>query len=369
MQVIIRQSTYAYDDLRPRFFGIMDALGGAGIRPGSRVLIKPNLLLSAKPEDAIVTHPLVVKAAVEYVLERQALPVVSDSPAMASVEKVLRESGIRQALAGLAVVCRPFEASVKVDIGPPFGAIDLAQDVLEADYVINLPKLKTHGQMLMTLGIKNLFGCVVGYRKPEWHMRAGVDRDMFARLLVLIARRIRPAFTVLDGILALEGDGPGKGGTPRNVGVLMGSKDPAAVDWAACLILGLDLHQVPTMKIAEEMGWLSDPLEIDGTWVPVKGFNFPDLEPIVFGPKIFQRLSRQYLLQRPVPDMNTCKLCGECVKICPAKAIIRDNTELRFDYDVCIRCYCCLEICPYGAIHKKDNRVARLVRTIAGRIL
>jgi len=369
MPVIIRRSTYAYDELRPRFFEIMDALGGQEIRQGSRVLVKPNLLSPAKPRDAIVTHASVVRAAVEYVLEKRALPVVSDSPAIGSFEKILRDSGIREALAGLDVPCRPFEASSRVDVGPPFGEIDLARDALDADVIINLPKLKTHGQMLMTLGVKNLFGCVIGFRKPEWHMRAGVDKAVFARLLVQIARRVKPSFTVLDGILALEGEGPGKGGIPRDIGILMGSRDPLAVDRAVCLMLGLSQDQVPTLKAAGDMGLTSGELELDGTLPEIRDFKLPEIGSLVYGPASFQRLIRRYLLQRPVPDGEACKLCGECAKICPAKAITRRGARLQFAYDDCIRCYCCLEVCPYGAIRKKDNPVARLVRTVAGKVL
>jgi uncharacterized protein (DUF362 family) len=124
--------------------------------------------------------------------------------------------------------------------------------------------------MLLTLGIKNLFGCVVGYRKPEWHMRAGVDRMLFARLLVLIARRIRPAFTILDGILAMKGEGPGKSGTPREIGVLMGSTDPLAVDLAVCRMLDLTRFRCADPTVATEMGLLSDGLTIDGRWPDVQ---------------------------------------------------------------------------------------------------
>ena len=369
MTVIIRQSTYDYDDLKPRFFEIMDALGGADIQPGSRVLIKPNLLSPAKPHEALLTHPLVIKAAVEYVLERRAFALVSDSPAIGSFEKILRDNGIRDALGGLDAVCRPFEASGKVDVGPPFGAIHLAQDALEADVIINLPKWKTHSQMLMTLGVKNMFGCVIGFRKPEWHMRAGVDKAMFARLLVLIARRLHPAFTVLDGILAMEGEGPGKGGIPRKVGILAGAKEPLDLDKTVCAMLGLPAERVPILKMAAEMGCLSRDVTVDGSYPEIRDFRFPDMEPLVYGPPIFQRQIRRYLLQRPVPGMDKCQLCGECVKICPAKAIKRQGRHLRFDYDQCIRCYCCLEVCPFGAIRKKDNRAARIVRSLAEKII
>ena len=369
MHVIVRTATYTYTELRPRFFDIMDALGGKDICPGSRVLIKPNLLSPAKPKQALLTHPSLIRAAVDYVLERKAVPQVCDSPAIGPFEKILRDNGIREALADSNVPCRPFEASIPVDIGPPFGTIELAKEAVEADTVINLPKLKTHDQMLLTMGVKNLFGCVVGYRKPEWHMRAGVDRTLFARLLVLIARRIRPSYTVLDGILAMEGEGPGKSGIPREIGVLMGATDPLAVDLAVCRMLGLPPAVVPTLRVASDMGLLSEDLTVDGQWPEVNDFVLPPMENLVFGPESFQRLARLYLLQRPVPDMNLCKLCGECLKICPAKAIEKDGRRLLFHYDQCIRCYCCQEICPSGAIRKKDNRMARAVRAVAERIL
>jgi len=368
-QVVSRPSTYDYEDLRGRTFEILDALGGGGMGAGSRVLIKPNLLQSAGPKEAIVTHPLLVRAVVEYCLRAGARPAVYDSPAIGSFEKILRDGGFKQALAGLDVVCLPFETSVKTDIGPPFGAIELAPEPLEADLVINLPKLKTHGQMLLTLAVKNLFGCVVGYRKPEWHLRAGIDKILFARLLVLIAERIRPGLTLLDGILALEGDGPGKGGIPREVGVLIGSRDPLAVDLAVCCLLGLPPETLPVLKVADDLGLLPPAWEVDGPLPVLSDFRLPVMEPLVFGPAVLHGLARRYLLQRPVADPGICKLCGECIRICPAKAIVCQGKTLRFNYAACIRCYCCLEICPFGAIRKRDNWAARVVRAVGERVL
>ena len=152
---------------------------GRGMRPiesGMRVLIKPNFLAPAAPERAMTTHPLVVRAVVEHVLGQGGRPTVADSPGRGSFERLLREGGYAQALAGLDVAVRPFRETVKVDIGAPFGRIDLAREAVQADLVVNLPKLKTHTMMLLTLGVKNLFGCVVGLAKPEWHMRSGIDR-------------------------------------------------------------------------------------------------------------------------------------------------------------------------------------------------
>ncbi len=253
-RVIIRKAAYDYKTLRPVFFEVMDALGGERIEANCRVVIKPNLLAPAPPEKAIVTHPLVVRAAVEYVLERHASPVISDSPAMGSFEKVLKESGIKDALKGLDVEYREFKKSVSVAAGVPFHTVAIAEDALTSDVMINLPKLKTHAQMLLTLGVKNLFGCIVGLSKPEWHFRTGVDREIFARLLVQICKAVAPSFTVLDGILAMEGQGPGRGGVPREIGVLMGSNDAVALDAAVCGMLGIGPEELLTCRAAKEMG-------------------------------------------------------------------------------------------------------------------
>ena len=196
--VIVRNATYDSNTLRPVIFGMMEAMGGEKIGSGSRVLIKPNLLSPALPRQAVLTHPAVVRAVVEYCNERGARPLVADSPAMGGFDLILRRSGIRDALRGLNCECRPFQNSVRVDIGEPFGAIEIAEDAVRADVIVNLPKLKTHSQMLLTLAVKNLFGCVIGYRKPEWHMRAGVDRQAFARLIARIGMTLRPAFNILS---------------------------------------------------------------------------------------------------------------------------------------------------------------------------
>ncbi len=366
-RVIVRKAGYESETLTPLFGEMMTALGGERIQRGSRVLIKPNLLSPAFPGQALLTHPAVIRAAVVYVLRLGAKPLVADSPAIGSFEKILRDGGIRDALQGLDVEVRPFRESVKADVGAPFDRIEMAADALAADFVINLPKLKTHGQMLLTLGVKNLFGCIVGFRKPEWHMRAGVDREMFARLLVQICRRIRPAFTILDGVLAMEGEGPGKSGTPRPLGVLVGGEDPFAVDEAVCRMIGLDPQKLPTLRVAKALGLTEGKLEVDGALPAVDDFKLPDAAPLVYGPDRLQGWIRRHVVQRPVADGSRCTLCGECGKFCPARAISMPGKGLRFDYDRCIRCYCCIEICPQGALRAVETPAGRMIRRITDR--
>ena len=246
-------------------------------------------------------------------------------------------------------------------IGTGIGII--AKDVLEADVVVNLAKLKTHAQMLLTLGVKNMFGCVVGLRKPEWHLRAGTDRHMFARLLVQIYKAVSPAMTIIDGILALEGQGPGKSGTPRDLNLLAGSQNAIAADMAISSVLGLDPQDLLTHKAAGQLQLVPEDIHVHGEFNILNDFNFPEMGAMTIGPEFLHGVMRKYVLQKPASDNRKCKLCGECWRYCPVKAIDHHVKGIKYNYDTCIRCYCCLEICPHGAITIKKPLIGRLIRT------
>jgi uncharacterized protein (DUF362 family)/Pyruvate/2-oxoacid:ferredoxin oxidoreductase delta subunit len=362
IDVLFKNTSYAATDLGTTIHEIMDGAGADRIQPGMRVLIKPNLLLPAVPEVAVTTHPLVVKAVVAYVLEKGALPVVADSPGMGSFEKILSKGGYLDATGGLDVVFRPFRESVSIDIGKPFGLISLAREALQADFVINLAKLKTHAQMLLTLGVKNMFGCVIGLKKPEWHLKAGLDRALFARLLVQICRTVAPGITIVDGITALEGQGPGKSGTPRKLGLIAGSRNAYAVDMTLCKVLGLDPAVLQTHRAAQELGLLPENINLKGRFHVIDDFVFPDIGPLTMGPKMLHGFMRRNIIQKPIVNNKDCRLCGKCWKYCPAKAITHHIKGIRFNYDTCIRCYCCLEICPHGVIHMHEPLLGRVLR-------
>lgn len=361
-EVIFRKAEYDYTALKPVLFEMIGSACRASIGKGTKVLIKPNLLLPARPEAAVITHPLVVKAAAEYVLEKGGTVKISDSPAIGLFEKILKDGGYRKAFRGLDVEFKEFKTSVKIDIGEPFGSIDMAEDALESDVVINIAKLKTHAQMFLTLGVKNLFGCIVGLKKPEWHLRTGIDREMFARLLVRIHRAVSPQITIVDGILGMEGQGPGKGGTPRRLGVLAGGSSAFSVDVAICRMLGTNPDRLPTNKAAIELGLTDYDVKIIGDYERINDFVFPVQDPLTFGPRPVHRLLRRHFVQRPVADKKLCRLCGECRKYCPAGAISHDKEKVFFDYDRCIRCYCCIEVCPEGALRAAETLPGRIIR-------
>lgn len=365
--VFIRKASYEYNSLKRTIFELLDKAAGEKIKAHSRVVLKPNLLGGAPPEKAMVTHPLVIRAVAEYVIEKGARPQISDSPATAEFEKVLKESGIIQALEGLPVDLLEFKKSVTVETVKPFNKLEIAEDAVKADVLINLPKLKTHSQMLMTLAVKNLFGCVVGIKKPEWHFRAGIDRELFAKLLVLIYAAIKPGITILDGILAMEGQGPGRNGTPRELGILMASESAPAIDSAVCRVIGLQPRELLTNQICGELGLLPETLEIDGELPAVRDFKLPSRTPLVFGPGVMHGFLRSHIAQRPVADKNICRGCGECWKYCPAHAISKSSKrgkKIAFDYDRCIRCYCCLEVCPHAALSARETLAGKILRQI-----
>ncbi|MBF0345332.1 MAG: DUF362 domain-containing protein [Nitrospirae bacterium] len=356
-KVIARESAYEYDILRKDIFDILALLDNGVITSGKVVLIKPNLLRASPVEQAITTHPLIIRFVAEYVLEKGARPLVMDSPAIGKFSKIVKDTGLVDALKGLDITLEEFTASVRIDSHGSakdvddlqFKETELAQEALQADCIINLPKLKTHTQMGLTLAVKNLFGCVVGLRKPEWHLKIGENRDKFAELLISIYRRLRPTINILDGILALEGNGPGTGGIPRQLGVLIAANDAVDVDVAVCQMLDLHPEWLPTNRVAKRLGLIKD-ISIDGRIKKVKGFVLPNSTSLVFGPSFARKFIRQNLTSSPVSDKKLCKLCNECVNICPAKAITNNGKTLHFDYDKCIRCYCCSEVCPHSAI-------------------
>ncbi len=331
-----------------------------------QVLIKPDLLQPAESRQAILTHPLVVKAVVEYVLEKGGRPLVADSPAAGKFNKIVETGGYKEALKGLDVECREFKKTVPVDMGEPFGVIDIAKEAIEADVVVNLPKLKSHAHMLLSLGLKNLFGCVVGLKKAECHSQVGIDRALFAKLLVRIYKAVRPGITIIDGILAMEGQGPGKGGVPRSLGQLVSGRNAVATDVVICSMLGIEPEQLPTNREAMASGEVDTALYVNGDINIINDFKFPDPGDFMDGQRSLSRFVRKHMLQRPVVNNEACRFCGTCWVCCPGKAISWSRENVTFDYDKCIRCYCCIEACPEGVIHAEEPLPGKLMRRFTG---
>jgi len=341
---------------------LLSDLGGVRtfVKPGDRVLLKPNLLLSALPEQAVVTHPALVEVLASMVLDSGAKPFVGDSPPLGNLPRVLSKSGYDDFMKKLNVKPAPFQEKVSLEFpeGRLFRRIDLAREVFDFDCVINLPKLKTHTQMGLTLAVKNLFGTVIGSDKAGWHLRAGKDYDTFATVLVQIYEKVRPALSLIDGILAMEGNGPNSG-TARPVGLIGASADAVALDTVITRLVGFPAESVRTTVLAHRMGagvgdehgieLLGD--DLDG--FPLTNFKPPRSVSMTWNLSYWnpvRRFLENHAITKPVIDAASCRSCGICLDHCPPQAITETGGTMVIDRRKCISCFCCHELCTNDAI-------------------
>lgn len=340
----------------------------AFVKPGDRVLLKANMLSPRSPEKRVTTDPSVVRAAAGLVLEAGGVPFVGDSPGIGAFSRVAEKTGMADAARDAGIECRELTRPVPVTLpaGSRFKHLEIAAQARDADVIINLPKLKTHGQMLLTLGVKNMYGLVVGHRKAEWHHMAGVNRDTFASLLLDIHFAVKPALTILDGVWGMEGRGPSNG-TPRKLDLIAASEDAVALDMTMCRVLGVSPNMFPLYRAAKARGLgETDPARISFPGASpeafqVKDFKLPELDTIHILPGSFDWFTRRFLVSKPVHRPLACTGCGQCERVCPEHSIEREKNRVHFDYGSCIRCYCCQEVCPEDAIGFRKGAVVRLL--------
>ncbi|HPE42200.1 MAG TPA: DUF362 domain-containing protein [Thermotogota bacterium] len=308
------------------------------------VWVKPNMLTTRSPEEAVTTHPTIVRGVLRFLLDLGVRPVVSDSPGVGSVKKVALACGISQVCQELGVPLIEIEDYVEKD-GEVFKQLRLGDLIDQVDAVVNLPKLKTHGQMVLTLGVKNTFGCVLGLNKPAYHLRAK-DYHLFADLLIDVHQLVKPVLTILDGIDGMEGNGPSNG-LKKRLGLLAACENAYALDHAVASRLHVSPDKIYTLVRAKTRG-LIPPYTIRGEWE--NSIKMPDtvgLTEIVKMPKWLQDYTHRWA-RVPVFDTVKCIRCKICETHCPAEAITVDDQ--RIDYKKCIRCYVCHELCPQDAL-------------------
>lgn len=334
--------------------------------PSTRVVLKLNLLLKRVPEAATTTHPALVKAIVRKL---RALGVkeitLADSPGgpytKGALEGIYRVCGIEQA-AGEAGALLNFDTShreLPFD-GETVKSFPIIKPVADADVVINVAKLKTHCMTLLSGGVKNLFGCVPGLAKPEFHCRFP-EPERFCSMLVDLSRLIAPAITFVDAVEAMEGDGP-SGGRPLHAGVTLCSRNVWALDMLHCAILGVEPEQVLTVREAvrrgisptspDEIAVLGQPEALGGlprfTLPRTKQIDFSSQMPRFLRPAVSRAV--RWAAPRPVIRASRCVGCAKCAESCPAHTIEIRAGKARIDYRRCQKCYCCHEMCPVRAI-------------------
>jgi uncharacterized protein (DUF362 family)/NAD-dependent dihydropyrimidine dehydrogenase PreA subunit len=367
-----------YDQIEPAIARGLDLLGGplAFASAGETLLLKPNLLLGDRAERGSTTNPAVFRAAAELFQASGARLIYGDSPGFGSPEGAVRASGLSAIAAELGMTLADFVNGV--DTPNPDGKLEkrfrIAQGLGAADGVINLPKFKTHGVTRLTGAVKNLFGCLPGVQKSGFHTRLQ-DEFRFGQMLVDLAELISPRLHIMDGVIGMEGNGP-RNGTLRQVGVVLISANPHALDHCVARIMDLDPDLVPTLRAARERR-LYDPGQIETLGDPLEAFILPDYDvnrskASTTGQSGFWlNLVKNAITPHPVIDPEKCTRCGRCVRVCPAtpKAVGFDNGRSQspsYTYRHCIRCYCCQEMCPEEAIFIERPVLGRLLDRVRG---
>ena len=377
---------YDYEQVESSVRRCVDLLGGINkfVRPGQRVLLKINLLTAAAPEKAVTTHPAVTLALSNLVREAGGQPIVADSPGpvpyTATGLKMAYRSAGYLALSEQGLLELNWDTSAvwfSFPAGRAIKRFEVIHPVVDCDAVIAVPKLKTHMFTSLTGATKILFGVVPGLAKAGYHTKLQ-SGEQFADMLLDIIEAVKPTLYLMDGILAMEGDGPGLHGRPRTLGVLMAAADPVAMDAAACRIIGMDVMEVPMLRAAVERGWWSgNPADVEvlgDPWdkVAAPDFRKPDrvardargLDRMAWYQRIWAPLFKQALTPRPVPSGERCNSCATCHRVCPQKAITITRDAALVNDRQCIRCYCCHEMCPEAAMDLKYSIAGRVIRRI-----
>lgn len=363
---------YAQDTVERAMRTLLDPLGGMRrfIQPGQKVLLKLNLLMRRTPDRATTTHPAVAQALVRMVQEAGGIPILADSPggpfAEAYLRQVYKGTGIQEISeqTGAALGTNTAVGILDAPDGRAIQRIDVMQSFLDADVLISVGKLKTHGLTTMTGAVKNLYGLVPGTVKVDYHARFP-DRRVFADMLVDLYEAAKPALCVLDAVDCMEGEGP-SGGKPRHVGALIASANGHAIDAVGAQLIGLAPERVLTLVAAKERSLLPQ-VQVEGAAVEslrVKDFDIPMSSPV--GTNGIERLSKgllRFLRPKPVFPHIRCNECGVCVKSCPVEAITM-NAQHRPEVNLhkCIRCFCCQELCPQNDVQIRRHPIMRLIR-------
>lgn len=360
-------SGYDFAEVESAVKRVMSELGGLPrfVSPGQTVLIKPNLLSDRTPDCAVTTHPQVVRALIRLIKQVGARPVMADSSAEAvKVGSVWEKTGYAK-LSGeesVPLINLEHAGSKGFDVGGM--RFSVAKPVLEADVVINVPKLKTHILTVITNAVKNMYGAMPGYQKAMLHKRYA-HPARFGEFLAALYSTVPPALTLCDAVVGMHGDGP-SGGDPVRLGFLAGSTDGVALDAVACKLLGVDMRIVPYFRRLRQLGvGESDLKNIDligdspGS-LSLPGFRLPNTWFRKLIPARLADLARPFVWIRPSFN-ERCSGCGLCAESCPVGALSMENGgRPKLKGELCIECCCCHEICPCKAVVMKHSQLVRL---------
>jgi len=322
---------------------------------GKKILIKPNVLRTSEPGEAIVTHPAVLAAVVNLVESMEpASIIVGDNPGVFSYganEESFKKTGLMEAAGGYY---RNIGTEARtIDFNPDYmPTVSVSRAVLDADILISLPKFKTHGLTVMTGAIKNSFGILPGAQKARLHKAAGTPAR-FHDMIVDVFRLRIPDLFIVDAVIGMEGNGPASPEL-RNIGLILAADNAVAMDATIATLMGCDPAKLGFLRKAKAVGLGDfDPKTIDiiGELKPIPDFKLPPLggEAIIGNPAVQAVLTKPTMLS-PQANTESCTGCGACIEQCPVSALSMVGQFPEVDPDICIRCFCCQEICPEKAM-------------------
>ena len=343
------------------------------IRPGMKVVLKPNLVMSSKPEQAIITHPAFTAAVGKCVQKAGGRVIIAESPGgpytPAAMKAMFRATGYRDMAeaCGFTLYTDCKSREVTLPQAKRCRELSVVEPFLDRDYLIDLPKLKTHSMVGFSGAVKNLFGTVPGLQKPELHCRFP-EREPFSEMLCDLCHFLGPDLSLMDGIWAMEGNGP-TGGQRRDLHVIAGSESPWALDVAAASLVGLEPEKIVMLREGHERGYgpldLSE-LELVGD--PMETLLAPDFlkaeasstDFIDRLPKFLRPAAKKLATPYPRIDKKRCVGCGKCAESCPQHTISLREGKAVIRYQNCIRCFCCHEMCPKHVVQIKRLGLLRL---------
>ncbi|MCX5692922.1 MAG: DUF362 domain-containing protein [Candidatus Omnitrophica bacterium] len=358
---IVRCKNYDRIEVEQAVWKAFDLLGGAGIfvKKGEKVLIKPNILSARPPEDGVCTHPEVIRAVIKSVRDCGAVPFIGDNPGGSiSPAKAYEGSGLASLAKEEGVELKEVK-DIKVVNGIPIAAY-----FFECDKIINLPKMKTHSLMGLTGAVKNMYGAVAGLYKSELHKKFPSPEE-FVKVLVDTFEITRPDLVLMDGVVAMDRQGPSSGRL-RYPGLFVAGEDSVAVDSVFAELIGIKPLDILSTKEAykRKLGEADlKNVEILGGSIKenlVSDFNIPGTPELIaiLGP--CAKFVMRFIKFWPSIDERLCKKCMICRDSCPVSAITINPNKSVMDLKKCIRCMCCHEVCPHKAIELKRNFLAKV---------